>query len=155
MRKIRAAQLLTIAATVPVIVVATSGSASAAYYGGDPVSWKNAATGRYLIVEDTHVKTVKSDEYAKRWEEKKWGDGAWTFFSNRGFNTGCLDSDSDGDVYVIQCNGGDHQKWYEQKTSTGWRLKNKATGRVLDSNAAGSVYTKRDAGDSNKYQRWL
>ncbi|MFF4603791.1 RICIN domain-containing protein [Streptomyces sp. NPDC001339] len=153
MRKIRLVQGLAVAVAVPTMVVGMSGSAFAANYGGTSVSWKNVATGRYLIVEGGSAKTVTSNAYAKKWEEKKWSDGAYTFFSNRAFNTGCLDSNAKGSVYVIQCNGGNNQKWYEVKTATGWRLKNKATGRVLDSNARGSVYTQSDQGNRN--QRWV
>ncbi|MBT2416966.1 ricin-type beta-trefoil lectin domain protein [Streptomyces sp. ISL-22] len=146
--------VLSTTALTSAVLLAASGSAVAA----NRVTWKNAATGRYLSMDTgitgTGTKVVTDERNAGGWVESKNSDGSFTIKYD-GFSTGdkCLDSNARGSVYGISCNGGNNQKWFETKTSTGWRLKNKATGRILDSNASGSVYTKPDNG--GKYQRWL
>ncbi|MGW0410214.1 RICIN domain-containing protein [Streptomyces collinus] len=150
----RLAAVLSTTALTSAVLVATSGSAVAA---DRTVTWKNVATGRWLGVDTgitgTGSKVGTYTRNAAGWQETKNSDGTFTLEWD-GFSTGshCLDSKSTGSVYAISCNGNDHQKWYENKTSTGWRLKNKATGRVLDSNSSGSVYTLPDNGGRN--QRW-
>ncbi|UQA95609.1 RICIN domain-containing protein [Streptomyces halobius] len=143
MQKRQVAKALGAAAIVPSILLATAGNASA---WDRRVDWKNVATGAYLTESGTSLRKVGG------WWETKNSDGTFKL-RWAGFGSGyeCLDSNSKGSVYVIQCNGGNNQKWYEIKTSTGWKLKNKATGRVLDT-AHGKAYTKPDNG--SKYQRW-
>jgi len=61
----------------------------------------------------------------------------------------CLDSNLQGEVYAIPCNGGDHQEWIpddKRKTYTNYR-----TGRCLDSNGK-TVYTTGCNG--GEYQMW-
>lgn len=174
MQKKRTAALFATAATLPLLVVGIAGSASAANEptgatagqsaspapNGDPqvalsgwdrtVSWKNKGTGRWLSYGMGKVVTT-NDDRAISWWEKKNADGTFTL-AFKGFGGGCLDANTKGDVYAIDCNGGNNQKWYETKTSTGWRLKNKATGQILDNTRAGGVYTNPDYG--NATQRW-
>ncbi|MDF3145166.1 MULTISPECIES: hypothetical protein [unclassified Streptomyces] len=146
--------VLSTTALTSAVLLATSGSAVAA---DREVTWKNVATGRWLGMDTgitgTGTKVLTGNRNAGGWNESKNSDGSFTLEWD-GYSTGshCLDSNASGSVYGISCNGGNNQKWIETKTATGWRLKNKATGRILDSNASGSVYTKPDNG--GKYQRW-
>ena len=153
----RLTMVLSTTALTSAVLVATSGSAFAA---DRKVTWQNVATGRCLAVDTgitgTGSKVFTNDsgfDGCHDWAETKNSDGTFTLEWD-GFSTGshCLDSKSTGSVYAISCNGNDHQRWYEKKTSTGWRLKNKSTGRILDGNSSGSVYTLPDNGGKN--QRW-
>jgi hypothetical protein len=78
----------------------------------------------------------------------EWRHGNATFLA--------LDSNWAGEVYLLQANGGNFQKWDTALVSTlnggQFRLKDKATGRCLDSNAAGHVYTL--ACNGGNFQRW-
>ncbi|MEZ0096032.1 ricin-type beta-trefoil lectin domain protein [Streptacidiphilus sp. EB129] len=78
----------------------------------------------------------------------------------------CLDSDSNstmwgtgmGHVYVIPCNQGNHQKWYEKSTNSGWELQNDATGLCLDAGGDPTIlgkflYTYTCSG-GDSYQRF-
>ncbi|MFC4337378.1 RICIN domain-containing protein [Salininema proteolyticum] len=62
----------------------------------------------------------------------------------------CLDSNYDGAVYTLGCNGGNYQDW-RWDTSNG-TIVNVQTGLCLDSNYSGDVYTLGCNGGD--YQRW-
>jgi len=60
----------------------------------------------------------------------------------------CLDSNRQKDVYILNCNGGNNQKWYR----FGLTLKNVATGLLLDSTTWGVVSTNSQ--NFGRYQNW-
>jgi hypothetical protein len=79
----------------------------------------------------------------------------------------CLDSNAAGDVYTTkpcQVPGNQYQDWewteYQATSSSGatyefYSLRDEATGRCLDSNAAGSLYTTKPCqAPGNPYQDW-
>lgn len=78
----------------------------------------------------------------------------------------CLDSNSAGSVYTTkpcQAPGNYYQDWtmteWQATSESGatyefWSLKDRATGRCLDSNAAGQIYTSPCQAPGNPYQDW-
>lgn len=60
----------------------------------------------------------------------------------------CLDSNAQGHVYAIHCNGGDHQEWVVEADRS---LMNLATKRCLDSNGKVLYALPCNGGE---YQKW-
>ncbi|MGW1075861.1 RICIN domain-containing protein [Streptomyces sp. NPDC002537] len=158
MKKRALAHLATAAAIAPLAVVGVSGEASAR--DGEKVTWRNVATNRCLTHDGEHdVSTMRQSDCSAGFQwtdhairEDSSGQGIYRISANGFKGELCLDSSDAGRVYLNPCNSGNYQKWKQVKTSTGWKLTNVATGRVLDSSDGGKVYTKPDNG--GKYQRW-
>jgi hypothetical protein len=141
------------AVLAPALTLAGTGQAFAA---GNRVTWKNTWTGGYLMYVNHRVRLSgdgvdPGQSSTVWWTEYRQSDG--TYLMKFG-NGQCLDSNSDGDVYLLDCNGGDYQKWYEIHESAGWVLKDKATGLVLDTGGTGVVYTDRRGSSTNAAQHW-
>ena len=67
------------------------------------------------------------------------GASAATYYNVHNANTGtCLDSNTAGDVYTLNCNGNDNQRWH----IAGGKFTDKATGWCLSSDGV-SVKTQR------------
>ena len=78
---------------------------------------------------------------------------AGTYTTYRDLATGfCLDSNGEGRVYTLGCNGGSFQKWVLRSADGGVTLHNLATGFCLDINTQGRVYTLSCNGGN--YQVW-
>jgi hypothetical protein len=79
----------------------------------------------------------------------------------------CLDSNAAGDVYTSPCQapGNSYQDWIETAYDvelpgffgppTSYSLEDAATGRCLDSNANGNLYTSPCQAPGNTYQDWV
>ncbi|KUN02381.1 hypothetical protein AQI95_26520 [Streptomyces yokosukanensis] len=136
---------LAVAFLAPAVILAGAGEA----FADGTVTWKNNLNGKCLGYIQGNVQAAADcGSKPSKWTETKQSDGTWTLKTNYG---DCLDSNKDGDVYLRHCNGGDNQKWYELKDSSGWRLQDKATKLTLGQHDT-LLYTNYDGG--LKAQRW-
>ncbi|MFF7357396.1 RICIN domain-containing protein [Streptomyces filipinensis] len=143
-----------VAVLAPALTLVDTGQAFAA---GNRVTWRNNYDGGYLTYVNYRLRTTgdgvdPSQSPTVWWDEYKQSDGSYVLKWH--MNGKCLDSNRNGDAYLLDCNGGDYQKWYETHDSSGWRLKDKATGRVLSSVATLPKRIRTVADDGYPIERW-
>ncbi|WP_329467096.1 hypothetical protein [Streptomyces sp. NBC_01431] len=154
MKKMNIAKSLLVAAVIPTLLMAASGSASA----GTGVTWKNGQTGYYLLADKAGSvwdSDLTNDQNV--WSDISNSDGSWNEVN--AYNAQCL-TGYYRQVYTENCNYGTDgtnwwERWYEISTSTGWKLQNRETGYILDDDGHGDVYANsNDVGNSDHNQRW-
>ncbi|MFF7634778.1 hypothetical protein ACFZB9_16710 [Kitasatospora sp. NPDC008050] len=176
MHKALMGKTMAIVATIPMLMLAASGSA----FADSEITWTNVKTGGCLTVNmDSNTVQTNIPDVNSAWScshlntDNHWWDsqdnlnapnGAYAEHpdSNR---SQCLtsywpDSTGVGAVYLEQCSSpiNWYEQWYENRNSDGtWQLKNRETGACLDSgndvsgNGLGAVYAMACGSD---YQKW-
>ncbi len=142
--KRKMAKALLVATAVPALLVSTSVAASADGW----VTWKNQKSGYYLTANSGG--TVKGNwampgvnETEYQWYDTSNSDGSYN--ESNGYGTEGCNSRRDQTNWW--------QRWYEISTSSGWKLKNRQTGWILDDEGHGGIYANStDYNNSN--QRW-
>jgi len=120
--------------------------------------WKNRVSLKYLYAQtDRDVIALGKSSESQVTSYGRWTatfNGSYRLYRNKAMDL-CLDSNSNGNVYLRSCSTGNNfQNWLLVSEGGGfYRLKNRATGLCLDSSHAGSVYTN-PCSSSNAYQHW-
>jgi Ricin-type beta-trefoil lectin domain len=174
----RGRRLIRLAATAGLIGSAVVGMSGTAFANGQ-VTWKNAHSNACLRSDATSLDAqdvftgpciawnglANTDDYWYDVLDPSVGDYVEQSETITPGGIACLDSNNQwgsyGSVYVIQCNSGNYQNWWENSTSTGWQLQDAQTGLVLDG-ASGpnndgqfSNYVFTSTADNNdSWQRW-
>ncbi|MFJ8442778.1 RICIN domain-containing protein [Kitasatospora griseola] len=158
----RVARALVGIAVIPTLLMGVG--AGDAFADAGLVTWTNVATNRCLrhnvYTSLGEVTTGDCTNPYNQWVDSQNPDGSWdeTAWAMLGSTNpyNCLTSYTDNSVYIEGCNQASgtnsYERWWENATQTGWMLQNVATSRILDSNAAGNVYTLDSNGGN--YQRW-
>ncbi|MET9677646.1 hypothetical protein ABZY68_31820 [Streptomyces sp. NPDC006482] len=155
MKKNRMVQAMVAAVAIPALALMTASPAAA----DGRVQWKHAQSGYCLNavqgVSAVHTFWNCNAANGVWWTEIQNSDGSWNMVDQWGR---CLTAYWQDQVYVENCSSGRdqtnwYQRWWEDSTSSGWKLTNRMTGRVLDSNGkGGDVYTLGN--NDSIYQRW-
>ncbi|MFJ3231581.1 RICIN domain-containing protein [Streptomyces sp. NPDC086787] len=159
-----------VAAAVPALALATTGSAHADGHG---ITWVQRATDHCLMWHQS------SSGYSLSGDNFCWNDGSvqgikWDdvtsglenqtgeYWAEKVTNTGvCLTAywapsgSNKGPAYLEPCSGpvNYYEQWKEVSVGNGFQLVNRMTGWCLDANGSGEVYTM-PCQSGNKYQIW-
>ncbi|WP_406346788.1 hypothetical protein [Streptomyces sp. NBC_00648] len=169
----RIARTAGVAAAIPVLLLATTGSAHA---DGFDISWTQRATDHCLMWNETSSNhySVQNDYWCwnnetqgTRWDDVQGGleDQTGKYYAEKVHNTNvCLtafwaDPDATtGPVYLENCSSpvNYYEQWEEKWVGNGFHLVNRETGWCLDGNGSGSMYTAPcdPSNKNNKYQIW-
>jgi hypothetical protein len=159
----RITQALSTAGTTAALVVGLATSAGADGW----VTWQHDVSGRCLGVsgaipfhpDDVRLYDSPCTAYGVQWYEVYNSDDGSYLLKPKDNTDACLAAYWDRDVYVENCTGNDYQRWYEVRTSAGWKLKHKATSsdpnnrpaQYLDSDGS-SIYLHDE--NNGRYQIW-
>ena len=166
MRKAGIAKLLSVAAAVPMLMLATTTSASAA--SGYDISWTQRSTDHCLMwvqnADNTYY--AKTDYWCANPSDNTQGTGWDDIQQSNGYYTEqvknlplCLDegnvaANGTAPVTPWTCYNDDwNEQWDEQWVGNGFRLVNHDSGRCLDADGAGDLYTL-PCQSGNNYQVW-
>ena len=83
-------------------------------------------------------------------DESALSGGPWTWVNTATLR--CLDSNSSGAAYTLNCNNGAFQLWTDTPLAFGDQIRDWQTGRCLDSNTSGNVYTLPC--NNGAFQQW-
>ncbi len=138
------------AVALPAIGLAAAGPAAA----DGAVDWKSKKAGKCLTY-DGHTMNAKLGACGKKnWYDVIQQGGSYAEMERGSSGTRCLTANAGGRVYSNNCaaSRNKNQRWYEQKKSGGWVLKNVGTGKCLavDGGAVRALTCKAD----NKSQLW-
>jgi hypothetical protein len=145
------AKVAVFAAAIPALVLGASGVASA----DGNVTWVNAKWSGYRLGNSGGKVFLGNATFS--WHDVQNSDGSWNEVSN--LDGQCL-TGYYTQIYTEPCNSGKDgtnwwERWYEVSTNSGWKLKNRETGYILDAGDPGNVYgNATDYGDGDPNQRW-
>ncbi|MFD7340016.1 hypothetical protein ACFV98_29045 [Streptomyces violascens] len=172
MRKTLVAKVAGVAAAIPMLVLATTGSA---YADGSGITWTARATDHCLMwhagsngywLSNDNICWNDGTKQGVLWDDTTSGleNQTGEYWAEKVHNTGvCLTAywapsgSNTGPAYLEPCSGpiNYYEQWKEVSVGNGFQLVNRETGWCLDGNGSGDMYTTPcDPNHNNKYQIW-
>ncbi|MEV5944153.1 RICIN domain-containing protein [Streptomyces sp. NPDC051994] len=161
-----------VAAAVPALALATTGSA----YAASGISWVQRATDHCLMwhhntdssywVSGDNICWNDGNQQGVKWDDSQSGleNQTGEYWTEKVNGTGvCLTAywapsgSNTGPAYLEPCSGpaNYYEQWKEVWVGNGFQLQNRETGWCLDGNGSGDMYTTPcDPNHNNKYQIW-